>query len=429
MSCSVDGCSLPALVLCKCVEGNLEFCEVHSDFHQNQFSGHKLELIHVPISGEIKKDIISVILNEYRALDQLKSRLEQISRILINTINLSLSHSLKPIIKSQSALLHKISKISHNNFIKSSELDELLDTKELTFKIKPEIFDYFNLIHDIDSFYSRDFQNNIQKFNENSEGLSNTFTLFTNNSTTLSILDPYTEELGVFELKLEKTMGGNAGSCLLPDKKVFYYGGQINVMTFPLDICCIIDPEMKKVEYKKKGPKKLYNIGTCAYLNSKIYLFGGCGKCSSVCNEAFEYNMDNDSWKSLSNLPKHSEKNCALAVCGGIAVTGFRIGAYIYDVEQDAYNEKAQKSEGNKILLDCGKFLIILMNGQVYKWNDSSIEVVEGKQGVSSELHLKSFPVILTNWTYFLLSDKTLYRVHHRTLLIEKLKKYENLFG
>lgn len=430
MSCSVENCSLEALFFCNCESDFKMLCEVHSDFHLNEFTDHKIKLIYTPVCGQEKKSIISTILNELKSLNQLKFRLEQISKVLITTINMSLSRALTPILNSQAILLSRISKISNSSILKTLEYENFIDHEDLIFKINPDHLDYINLILEIDSFYTKDFLSSIEKLNKKSEGLHNAFSLFNNSSGTLYNLNPITEELEYSDLKPEKTMGGSAGSCLLPNKKVFYYGGQFSVMTWPSEFCSIIDPEMKKVEFKRKGPKRMYNIGTCAYLDGKVYMFGGSGKCRIVCNNAFEYNIEGDSWKSICDLPIGSEKNCALAAFGGVAVTGQRIGGYLYDIEKDVYVEKMQKSEGGKVLLDCGRNLVVLANGGVCVWSeDGKVESVNGPSGVSSELYMKSYPIIHSNWIYFLLSDKNLYRMHHRTYVVEKLKKYDVLFG
>ena len=429
MSCSVGTCSLEPLFLCSCEGNSKALCEFHSGFHLNEYPDHKIKLFNSPISLQEKKSIISTILNEVQALNLLKLRLEQVSKILINTINLSLSRALSPIIKSQATLLSKVSEISTSTSIKSSEYEKFLNDEDLIFKINPVHLDYFTQILEIDSFYTKDFLSLIEKVNKKSEGLSNTFSFFNKNSGTLFSLNPFTEELDSSELKLEKSMGGSAGTCLLPNKKVFYYGGQFSVMTWPSDLCSIIDPELKKVEFRAKGPKRMYNIGTCAYLNGKVFMFGGSGKCRLLCNNAFEYSIEEDTWKSISYLPIGSENNCALAAFGGIAVTGQRLGGYLYDVEKDVYEEKMQKSEGGKVLLDCGRNLVVLVNGGVMVWSqDGKVEAVNGATGLCSELYMKSYPVIHSYWIYFLLSDKNLYRIHHRTFVLEKLRKYDVLF-
>ena len=224
------------------------------------------------------------------------------------------------------------------------------------------------------------------------------------------------------KIKINSTkalMGTRAGWCLLPDGRIFHYGGWVGD-TKNTGICAIINPAQQSVEIIKSH-KELRNLGQCSYYKGDVYVFGGHDQVTML--ESFKYNILTNEWKAIASMPSKS-RDCNSTVLGNTIVIGGmkHDSLLLYWPNSDIYKKTLQLSQEKYKIVWSGDGKVFVL------WNDKIIEsktfdlnewqCVASNIGINDN-RLMGHSVRWGNWVFLLFEDKNLYKFNLQTKAIE----------
>ncbi|OMJ71598.1 hypothetical protein SteCoe_30146 [Stentor coeruleus] len=421
MPCSYGSCSERPDFYCTCKGYRIEVCKGHSGEHCAEPGQHKLSKLYSLIEENQKGILLEIMSQKLTSFIDLKSKVLSITNNLVKYIYQQGQKSLDLIQEAQNELYQHIKSLNISNEILQTTYENLMKLEGLEFILDTALLDYSSISTEIENFYSKNFLSSIKIQHPDTKNYTTIISYFARNSKNLITFNVATSNYESVIIDIEKPMGNCAGWCLLPEKKVFYYGGQKNALYAPLDTCCIIDPETNKLEMKKKGPIKLYNIGLCSYFEDNVYMFGGLTNLGCIVANSYKFSIENDTWTSIAPLPYPSGFISSALVSGNIMITGKMFTLLMYNPQTNTYLDKVSKAEYNKFMLPYGyKFFLfckrILIEGDLV-----SCEYINKKTIIPEDSMLKCYPVLHLSWIYFVLNDENLYRLNVRNKEIENL--------
>lgn len=422
MSCSYGSCSERADFYCGWCKGyRIELCKRHSSEHCAETGQHKLSKLYCLVEENQKGNLLEIMSHKLASLIDLKSKVLSITNNLVKYIYQQGQKSLDLIQEAQNELYQHIKSLNISNEILQTTYENLTKLEGLEFILDTALLDYSSISTEIEGFYSKNFLSSIKSQHPDTKNYTTIISYFARNSKNLITFNVANSKYESVAIDIEKPMGNCAGWCLLPEKKVFYYGGQKNALYAPLDICCIIDPETNKLEMKRRGPIKLYNIGLCSYFDDNVYMFGGLTNLGLIVANSYKYSIVNDTWADIAPLPSPSGFNSSALVSGNIMITGKMFTLLMYNPQTNTYLEKISKAEYSKFLLPYGYKFFLFCKRVLIEGDLVSSKYVNKKTIISDDSTLKCYPVLHLSWIYFELSDGNLYRLHTRTKEIENM--------
>ena len=230
--------------------------------------------------------------------------------------------------------------------------------------------------------------------------------------------------LNVTDMKIKTTnakalMGSRAGWCLLPDGRIFHYGGWI-ADTKNSSICAIINPEQKSIELMKSN-HDLRNIGQCSYYKGDVYMFGGHNEDTFA--KSFKYSILKNEWQAITPMPSLS-RDCNSTVLGSTIVIGGmkHESLLLYGPSTDTYRKSLELSEKKyKIVWTGNRKVFVLWCGKIFEskpFDLNTWKCVANNLGIE-DARLMGLSVRWGNWVYLLLENRNLYKFNLFTKTIE----------
>lgn len=208
------------------------------------------------------------------------------------------------------------------------------------------------------------------------------------------------------------------GPHLLPitANKLFIQGGIVELEL--VSDCFIYDIEKKTFEQKPCG--RICGAGACAKFNNFVFIFGGASsdglKPSELCQS---YDLDNNSWDLISQLPAASYNNTCGVRENQIAIVGQHLKTLIYySPQSNTYNDCIQIESQYKILLihENNLFIVAGNTTKALENNEWKEYPNSCKQPFST---IYSYSVYKNGYIYFLAPANDILRLSLETKLIE----------
>lgn len=221
-------------------------------------------------------------------------------------------------------------------------------------------------------------------------------------------------------------MGDRAGWCLLPDGRIFHYGGWIGNNNTQL--CVIINPTNRKIE-RVKDNKCVRNIGQCSYYKGNVYVFGGHNE--NTIPDSYRYNLLKDEWARIAPMPSKSRDTYSVTFGTRIVIGGQKHDSlYNYSPNADSYQESLHlTAEKMKIVwTGFGKVYVLSQNKifesglfDLNQWGciRENVDIDDNR--------LMGHSVRCSMWVYFLFEDHNLYRFNLQDKSIEQVAKKINI--
>ncbi|OMJ91735.1 hypothetical protein SteCoe_5633 [Stentor coeruleus] len=211
------------------------------------------------------------------------------------------------------------------------------------------------------------------------------------------------------------------GFCRISEDKIFlhsgYRGGSYTNSIFIVDL--------KQGIAEKRESFKLGFLGSCSRFKNNVYAFGGHdGSAPSTACRKFDLNSD--TWQSIQNLPISTHCNSTAILDDNIFIAGFNIDSvYTYNISNNSYsNIGSFQSHWNKILCKASKKIYLFENNKLHESTDDNpkkFSVINSSTGVSNN-YLISFTTRFKNDLYFVLNNKSIYKINILTKVINLVR-------
>lgn len=422
MSCSEGNCLVEAEFYCDCRNKTLGMCVNHSNLHCQTPGMHKLIRIHTVLTSEEQETVLKMLLLNQKAIKEMKNTLEKFTKGLIEEIYQLHSKALKEATQIEKNIIANILTITTQHKVNKEVYDYQMKISDMEYVIDLDFFKESEILLKTQNFYLKKFMQSIKLQHNSANNLTSIMVFFQKNSKLLTRINILDLSIDTTEVSIEKSMGGSAGWCQLPDKKVFHYGGQKSQLLQPVCTCCIIDPGYKTILIRASGPEPLYSIGICCYFNNYVYIFGGSTSFSALSMNAYRFDLKQNNWSQLASMPYPSENNISYEHNGVILITGCRIGLAKYEPSIDKYSVMIEKIEGHKIMFTEGEKIFLLIQGRLIVKNGGNWEQKGNVSAVPESEYLKSYCVRHMLWIYFLLSNNVMYRFNLRNEIFEEVR-------
>ncbi|CAG9313311.1 unnamed protein product [Blepharisma stoltei] len=168
----------------------------------------------------------------------------------------------------------------------------------------------------------------------------------------------------------------------LPNNELFCYGSWT-----PLSgVTCIID--LKSKTLKRSLPDGLPSIASGAvYHNNCVYVFGRCTTGSDTLNSARKFDLEENSWKDLTNLPAAAYYCSCIVFKGSILLSGHQhYHLYKYSIQTNNYEVLLSNLDNAyKIQFKLKQRIYILQS------NGTSYESVKGNEYIWNKISTGSY--------------------------------------
>lgn len=208
------------------------------------------------------------------------------------------------------------------------------------------------------------------------------------------------------------------GPHLVPitEKKLFIQGGIVELEL--VSNCFIYDTENKTFEQKPCG--RICGAGACVKFENFVFIFGGASpdglKPSEHCQR---YNLENENWDSISQLPVASYNNTCGVKENQILIVGQHLNALLYYSPQtNTYTDCILIESQYKLLLIHENSLFIVAGNTIKalennEWKDYS----NGCKQIFSTIY--SYSVHKNGYIYFLVPANDIVRLNLDTKILE----------
>jgi Galactose oxidase, central domain len=422
--CYSQACSNPIQYKCSCTASPGYFCKDHSILHCQEPGNHKLVASHFKLDNVTKANFIKKALEKRNAISQIRKKLALNTKEIISFISEKAHNQINSLIEEELKLSNSIEIACDRDEIYLDEFVSYLSSEDYDFVVNYSLLDMISIKQKISDAFSFEFIKCLKLVpSRDYVKYSKSFNFFSRSSKKLIRFDIPNLEYSKTQVNIETNEGNLAGWCLLPDKKVFHYGGQVGALSLPLNTCNIINPVSKKVERKSNGLVRKYTIGVCQHYNGDVYVFGGSGVVSVLLSDSEKYNLAADTWTSIQPMPLPSDYNSTFLLRKNIFITGYRMGVYIYNPQTNSYTQSIEDVDGQKIMIGEGNKLYIIHRKTLIEYVNDSWTKVNSSINIFADKYLISYPVNYQKWIYFLLSDNKLYRFDISNSSIEIVKK------
>ena len=162
-------------------------------------------------------------------------------------------------------------------------------------------------------------------------------------------------------------------SCNLPGNFLFIGGGRYSDTDYS-NIFYLYHSPSNTIIFQTTYQYSDHYSGVIFY-NWEIYLFGGLFAKISLSNSV-KYNLKDNSWNSLQDLPVHATTNNPVLFNDNILLIGFNIDSfYSYSPRENYYiqvNKKFNQNQ-NKVLLRYKNLIFLLYEDLIYQCNDNNL--------------------------------------------------------
>ena len=315
--------------------------------------------------------------------------------------------------------------VRENNEIPTDDYTQYLAEEDYDFTLDTSLINISKCTASLKEFYSRNFMDCLKLVPSYSPStLTKSMVFFLRKSKTLVNIDVKSLDLTKKEVKIDESQGSRAGWCRLPGAKIFHCGGQVSTFQQPLNYCMIIDLLSNTIQKMQDVPEKKYTIGTCAYLDQYVYVFGGSGVLGALLYESERLDIAANKWTIVQRLPIPSDYNSTVVLDRNILVTGMRLGVLVYNVDTNKYGEEIAAVDGHKVMISEGESVYILHANTLIERCFGRWTCVNENIRLPDEESMACYPVKCGAFIYFLLSNNILYRFDIMKKNIEKVKQY-----
>lgn len=424
-SCFVENCAKFVNFKCECFKTLTFMCKDHSNFHCENPGPHKLVCILTQIDHATKADFLKKNYERRQFISSLKAKLISETSELINIISRNTNNAMAKLIIEEDRILRSQEMAREDNKIPTDEYLKYLNHEECDLTLDLSLFNISTLEHYLDEYYSKSFLSALKTVQSvNSLSFTKSMVFFMRNSNTMINIDIGKLVMSKAKVELDNCLGSHAGWCRLPSNKIFHYGGQTSNFHKPLNCCYVIDTLSNTADKRLDGPVRKYAIGTLAYLDRCVYIFGGASTLGGLVSDSERYDINGNQWTILQPLPTSSDYNTTVVNGMDIVITGYRLGILIYLVGKNIYKEEIPNKEGQKIMFSEGENIYILHSGALLERSNGAWACINKTTHIPDDPYLVSYPVRSGNFIYFLLSNETMYRFDLINKSLERVKQF-----
>jgi Galactose oxidase, central domain len=404
-SCLKVHCKREVAFICNCKKTATYSCVKHFAKHLLEEGDHSShEKLLISLDPKKLDELCFTILSTKSYFRMLRKKIQEITRKLIQRIS-----------KESSKLILKANSIEsvYLNLFKNASAGKNIDKLNLKYFVEtiiPNGWDIEVNITELDNKISDFYDIQAQLIVYNTPDHVSQICYFDSGSKNLNIVKVPGGDTRMV-IKIPEFLDIQAGMCELPDNQCFYYGGFDQSNAKFLDIAYIINTNLKSAIKKASGKSK-FRTGCCCYYKESVYVFGGINKLGTL-SEAERYNIIQNNWESLTNLPIKSYDNSSVCIMNFIFVTGFLANCiYRYDPESNKYASFGELSmNSNKVMCDCLGKIYVFELGVFYETNYYCNQIF--KYDFKTQIptgFIISYPVKRREMIYFVMADKKIYR-------------------
>ncbi|OMJ65837.1 hypothetical protein SteCoe_37549 [Stentor coeruleus] len=257
----------------------------------------------------------------------------------------------------------------------------------------------------------------------NSEQNQNLYFFMNKSKKLLSYSIEEVKIIGNSELNLNEEQGEGQALTVIPENKIFIYGGT----SLYIDSAYIINLENNTVDRVSKGRKRSYAQAT--YLNNKIYVFGGYSNSARI-NSADEFDCITKGWRPLTPLKIRCD-NTSTHILNDIKIfiAGSPKFVNIYNVVNECYEDvRGQFDIEAKCLVtyDQDKKIVFILSKKIYYCKEEGLDdwkVQELNQTFRSTAYR---PVCLRRKAYFVDGSHKVFMFDFDSLRLEEVFNSRN---
>ena len=310
----------------------------------------------------------------------------------------------------------------NSGFIKESEKIFQNFNKVLREKFVPSIFEVKKNYVETPKIPFLDYSSSYFSSNQSIDDFQNLYFNKHNSQEIVIIeLDKKFETLPMkVNFSVDKNWGAHACICKISDKELFIHGG------YCFSFCDTYKLNLETLDIEVLPSWTPRYTAACVYKDSKVFVFGGIDE-NSVLNTAAVYDLQKNTWKELSCMPKPSQTNTAVTYKNQIMIVGLELDRIVLYSDDIYYTLDSPKLPSNKqkIILQAGSKYFVIEVTKIWETQDFKTWDCYEKtsENIPEDLALLTYPVNRGNYVYFIFNDHLLRRFDILSYRVEVIKK------